>query len=836
MRLRKLGTQVVGWAVLVASACGGGDGGPAAASGGTGGLGTGGTGGADASTGDPLTLLERTPAAGSRVWYRDEFSLTFSKPLDAATVSDESVFFEVDDERLPTRVELDGATVTLRLESVPVLPVELSVEVTSEVRDTSGVAFAGEEYSVELPLWHAPDHLDLEGSSAPALAVGADGASAVAVIGPDGSVVVQRSTGHGYAEAASFPNAAAPALAFDAQGTPSLAWVDVSVEPRQVRWSEGSETGWSSPLALGSVAQGGPQLATSPDGAVLLAFQPAADRVAVKRRAPVDAAQNFLDVAPELVDPGGSLRGFSLAVHGEQPVIASVTTSYDVQVARATDAGWETLGAVLDRHESITDVSVSVAVTPAGAVYVAYLDGDGTSRSVQVRSYDAAGGWVTLGSSPNLDVDAHAIWPTLAASADKLVVAWSEASARGSQWFVAEWSGERYQFLGGALDSPSATPPTHPLRVALDADGQPHVAWAGSDGEVRAQRYNGSPAPAYGLTTRPTPTGCRFPADDAADFPETLTATGCYADVARQTPAAGVVPYDVNSPLWSDGAKKRRYFAVPAGGSIGFDAQAAWRFPLGTVLIKEFFVERVQGDPTTQVPVETRFLVKRCEESDASCLTSAWQGYSYVWNETGTEGTLRSGGDTTLGWPVTIDGVASEYQHIYPSRVQCNLCHTPAAGFALGLRTAQMNRSVDYGTVVDHQLRALDRVGLFGDSFESHADAPQARLPNPSDVGATLEDRSRSYLDANCSNCHHPAGQNRRVDLRFSAPLADNVCNYVTPGSGLDSPLHQRAATRPNQENPPSSEQPMPPLASNVVDTRQLRVIQSWIDGMTTCP
>ena len=72
-------------------------------------------------------------------------------------------------------------------------------------------------------------------------------------------------------------------------------------------------------------------------------------------------------------------------------------------------------------------------------------------------------------------------------------------------------------------------------------------------------------------------------------IPALLSQTGAFASLATLTPAAGVIPYDVNVPFWSDGAVKSRWIAVPSNNSqIGFAPTGEWTFPAGTVFIKHF--------------------------------------------------------------------------------------------------------------------------------------------------------------------------------------------------------------------------------------------------------
>ncbi|MHC4952887.1 MAG: PQQ-dependent sugar dehydrogenase [Planctomycetota bacterium] len=119
-----------------------------------------------------------------------------------------------------------------------------------------------------------------------------------------------------------------------------------------------------------------------------------------------------------------------------------------------------------------------------------------------------------------------------------------------------------------------------------------------------------------------------------AEPPAHLSATGLFSDLANLTPVAGLVPYGVNAELWSDGARKRRWIALPGNATVDFHATGAWGFPTGTVLVKQFDLET---SPGTLTKVETRVLVLR---------SSGWAGYAYRWNESGSDATLLEDGET----------------------------------------------------------------------------------------------------------------------------------------------------------------------------------------------
>ncbi|MGE3753160.1 MAG: PQQ-dependent sugar dehydrogenase, partial [Planctomycetota bacterium] len=166
-------------------------------------------------------------------------------------------------------------------------------------------------------------------------------------------------------------------------------------------------------------------------------------------------------------------------------------------------------------------------------------------------------------------------------------------------------------------------------------------------------------------------------------YPTTLSATGLFASLATLAPTAGLVPYEVNSPLWSDDAHKRRWIGLPGATQIAFDSTAPWSFPQGTVLVKHFEIELVPGDAGSTRRLETRVL---------RLGSQGWEGTTYRWRPDGTDADLLDERETETFQVEDLDapGGLREQTWTYPSRTDCFQCHTQAAGVVLGVRTGQL--------------------------------------------------------------------------------------------------------------------------------------------------
>lgn len=352
--------------------------------------------------------------------------------------------------------------------------------------------------------------------------------------------------------------------------------------------------------------------------------------------------------------------------------------------------------------------------------------------------------------------------------------------------------------------------------------------------------------------------------DRSREFPKKLSESGLFADLQKHLLIDGAIPYDVNSPLWSDGSHKERWFVIPTDQPgdrrIEFQNEMGWTFPNGTVLVKSFAFDLVVDGAMQRRWIETRLMLREQNE---------WVGYSYRWNTAGTDAELveREGLDVVYE---VVDskaptGIRKQSWH-YPSRAECMVCHSRAANYTLGLQTSQMNRSFLYDGVEENQLALLERLAFFKTPPKQYskrkepAEQPTQRsfnsdstllpvsplqlpkLADPYDATQDLTERARAYLHSNCSVCHQPAGGgNASMDLRYQVALEQcglinetpRHLNFeipdaklVSPGNPGESVLLRRVATRENGR--------MPPLATSLVDEAAVNMLKDWINTLSS--
>ena len=230
-------------------------------------------------------------------------------------------------------------------------------------------------------------------------------------------------------------------------------------------------------------------------------------------------------------------------------------------------------------------------------------------------------------------------------------------------------------------------------------------------------------------------------------MPALLSDSGCFSDLKALEPGPDLIPYEVNSALWTDGAFKPRFMVVPNPEQIKITMNGSWQFPNGSVLIKVFGLEFIAGDAESRRAVETRFMVRN---------EGRWEYYTYQWNDAGDEAELLDARKTV---EYTIEGPAGPevLEYLFPQHDDCVTCHFQPHDEVLGPKTSQINRSRNYDGVVANQLDAMFEIDLLTKVFGSSdginpGDEP--RMANPQKGEGSLEGQARAYLDANCGHCH----------------------------------------------------------------------------------
>ncbi len=391
-----------------------------------------------------------------------------------------------------------------------------------------------------------------------------------------------------------------------------------------------------------------------------------------------------------------------------------------------------------------------------------------------------------------------------------------------------------------------------------------------ANGEILICDHNGDKKGGL-YTLVPTPKDLK-----PSTFPRKLSESGLFTSVKDHKMQPAMISYSVNAPLWSDGAYKERWLGMPGGESkIDYSRTRGWGFPDRTVIVKSFAIEMEEGKPESRRWIETRFLTKQGNE---------WSGYSYLWNDDQTDGVLveSKGADREFAIK-TKDGVRKQKWH-YPSRSECMVCHSRAANWVLGLSEVQMNKDHDYGGCVENQLEVFERLGLFPkfnygqqvrevlrldleqkgkseteindeiarltatcgqrepatSSLLAFSGERYRKLVDPYDKKADLNLRARSYLHANCAQCHVEAGggnalfnldfhtrpdQMKLFDIKpvhhtFNLPDARLVARGVPERSVLLHRMTHRDAGH------------MPPLATFNVDQEAVAMLREWIRKM----
>lgn len=255
--------------------------------------------------------------------------------------------------------------------------------------------------------------------------------------------------------------------------------------------------------------------------------------------------------------------------------------------------------------------------------------------------------------------------------------------------------------------------------------------------------------------------GTRGAAPPQAAHPEQLSAYGLFAgDPSQQQPADGVIPYDLNTPLFSDYTEKFRFVKLPDGQAAQYHDEQEFDFPVGTVIAKTFAYPVDARDPSLgRRLLETRILK---HEPDG------WVGLPYIWNEDQTDAVLEVAGDLIdVSW-TDPGGSERANNYIIPNANQCKGCHKQGDALVpLGPKARHLNKDFVYADGSENQLAHWTRIGALANAPQPD-DAPRLAVWDDPHSGS-LDQRARAWLEVNCAHCHNPAGPARNAGLDLMA-------------------------------------------------------------------
>ncbi|MEM7371448.1 MAG: PQQ-dependent sugar dehydrogenase [Bacteroidota bacterium] len=327
----------------------------------------------------------------------------------------------------------------------------------------------------------------------------------------------------------------------------------------------------------------------------------------------------------------------------------------------------------------------------------------------------------------------------------------------------------------------------------------------------------------------------------APEPPDSLSATGVFSSLSPLTPESFMVPYELNEPFWSDAAIKSRWMIIPNDGThnssaeqIQYSENGEWIFPNGSVLVKHFELPIDDTNPAITKKLETRFLIYGNDGN--------YYGMTYRWNDAQTEAYLLPDKHTDTLTINTATGNRSLTWY-YPSRGECLNCHNSTTEGFLGPNTRQLNGDAFYAETgrTANQLKTLTHLEMFDTDPDTANLGSILTSASSQDLSASLEDRARSYLDANCSSCHQPGtGVDADFDARLDIPLANQ--GLIFGSVQLDLGIHDSRIIIPGQEERSvlmerlrtvHNDIAMPQLAKNLIDTSGVELISDWIASIS---
>ncbi|WP_430462230.1 SO2930 family diheme c-type cytochrome [Thalassolituus sp. LLYu03] len=315
---------------------------------------------------------------------------------------------------------------------------------------------------------------------------------------------------------------------------------------------------------------------------------------------------------------------------------------------------------------------------------------------------------------------------------------------------------------------------------------------------------------------------------------------------ATDNPSPRGVPYTLSTPLFTDYASKYRFVFVPDDTTATYSADAAFSFPVGTVITKTFSLPSDTSERgfEHETQIETRLLIHRA---------TGWVALPYVWNADHTDAALDLNGEQ-ISTELTHKETTYALDYGVPDPQKCKRCHQSDGIFTpIGPKARFLNSEYDYGSGPENQLQhwlaagilsgvpadaaSIDEVPVFTDNTDISAIPP-----------SQLQTYAKGWMDINCGHCHRPGGDASNTNFHAYWELdfdtnhnAHGVCQkpisygggtlswIIYPGNADESIMIQRMSATEGGDR-------MPPLGRDLVHGEGVELVKAWINSLADNP
>lgn len=291
-------------------------------------------------------------------------------------------------------------------------------------------------------------------------------------------------------------------------------------------------------------------------------------------------------------------------------------------------------------------------------------------------------------------------------------------------------------------------------------------------------------------------------------------------------PVEHLIPYDLNTPLFSDYAQKLRFVWIPKGQKATVQKDGSLEYPSGSILVKNFFYEK---DGKRNI-LETRLLIKYKNE---------WVALPYVWNKEQTDAKLEVAGET-IPTSFEHEGENISFNYSVPNKNQCKSCHNLDNQLVpIGPKISNLNKAYQYVEGSFNQLDYWKEQEIL--DFQRKEQTPVLAIWN--DTSQPIAHRAKAYLEVNCGHCHHPKGPANTSGLflqqEVTNPTQWGICKTpVAAGRGSGG---RKYAIQPGQPDASfllyrmDSDDPgimMPEVGRKLIHKEAVELIRTWISSM----